>query len=120
MKELDAGFIRVLGYFMLIAGGALFVLFCANVRSHFYTGTKYVAFLAYIAVYAVVVGSGLVRLRKWAAVALALPLGVAGKVLGTLTIVKNRTLVSSVLAVGWAALLCCPAVLAAQTWHELK
>jgi hypothetical protein len=114
-----AEYVRVLGYFSLGAAACLFLLYLANLRAHVYYGAKHLSFLGYIAAYALGIGWGLVRLRKWAAVMLALPLCAAGLILGTLTIAKGHSLSSSVLAVGWAALLCCPAVLAVRAWHGL-
>jgi hypothetical protein len=116
----DPEFVRVLGYFALVAAAGFFVLFVANLRARFFYGARDLSFLGYLAGYSLVAGWGLVRLRKWAAVMLTVPLCLTGLVLGTLAVAKSRTVSAGIFALGWAALLSCPAVLAARAWRSLK
>jgi hypothetical protein len=112
-------YVRVLGYFALVLAASLFLLYLSNVRAHFYYGAAYLSSLLYIAAYALFVGLGLLRLRKWAAIMLALSFCVTGMTLGALTIAKDHTLTTVTLAVFWAAVLCLPAVIVARSWHSL-
>ena len=116
----DPEFVRVLGYFALVAAAGFFLLFVANLRARFFYGARNLSFLGYMGGYSLVAGWGLVRLRKWAAVMFTVPLCLTGLALGTLAVAKSRTVSTGIVAVGWAALLCCPAVVAARVWRSLK
>ncbi|HYG98960.1 MAG TPA: hypothetical protein VD837_07500 [Terriglobales bacterium] len=112
--------VRVVGYLTLVVATAFLILYAANIRAHFSYGAASMPWLAAAGLYAVAVGWGLLRLRKWAAVMLALPLCIYGLLLGTLSIAKNHSFANIILALGWAALLCSPTAMTARAWRALK
>jgi hypothetical protein len=66
--------VRLLGYLALAAAAAFTVLFVANLRARFRFGAPNFSFLAYLAAYSAIAGYGAVRLRRWGAAMVAVPL----------------------------------------------
>ncbi len=116
----DPEILRIFGYFALVAGAGCLVGFLANLHARFRWGAMNLSFLGYVAAYALVVGWGSIRLRRWGVVLLAVPLFVAGVVFGALAVWKQPILSTFLLAIGWAALLLWPMVLTTRAWRDLN
>lgn len=113
----DSEVLKVFGYFAVIAAVAFLVAF---IRAWFSYGRTPFPFLACLSVYSLVVGWGTVRLKKWAVAALVVPLCLAGLALAVMTIRRQPTLASSILAIGWAAILSSPSIIAGRSWRALR
>jgi hypothetical protein len=111
---------RVFGYLALVGGACIFLLFLANVRSrYFYSGPNFL-WLGLVAAYAVIVGWGLVRIRRWAVIGFAAPLCLGSFVIGVLAVLNQPTIRTVLLACCFAVLFSIPAALSLRRWDTLR
>lgn len=119
MRRSHPAEIKAYGYLSVVVSLLFLILFFANLRSHlYYSGPSY-SFLLWIALYLGIIGFGLIRLRKWAAVLLALGMGFFGLFFGVLIALQTHFPISLFSAL-WSLLFFLPIVLVLPSWSDLK
>ena len=119
MMRTDATFCRGLGFLTIGFAAVLLLLFLLNLRAHLYYGGPNYWPLILFSLYAVVVGLGLIRLRKWAAVLFAIPRVGVG-LLWTVNSLIRHQMPLDLLNVAVGLIVCLPALLPFRSWHQLR
>jgi hypothetical protein len=119
VKRPDPKIFRALGYVSIGAAVLLLALFLANLRSRIHYGGPNLAPLGWMALYAAIVGWGLVSLRRWSVVLLAIPTLATGLFL-VIGSVLEVPFPWSLIKIAMGVALCAPALLASLCWRGLR
>jgi hypothetical protein len=111
---------EVFGYLALFGGIVCFLLFLANIRSRYFYGGPNFSWLALVAVYGVIVGWGLIRVRKWAVICFAAPLCLGSIWIGVMEVRNSPTIETALLACAYAVLFSVPAGMSVRLWRRLR
>lgn len=112
---------RVFGEIVLVGAAVMLVLFVANLRAHFLHGApNFSEGFGFLVLYCLIVGYGLMQIKKWAAVLLAAPMLISGLVMAIRTVIEKPSLWGSSLALFWAAILSLPTVMTIRRWRVLR
>jgi hypothetical protein len=114
-------FIRIIGRLVLFAGGALLVMFLANLRSHFYYHGPNYRFLFWMFLDCLFTGIGLLKLRRWAVLFLFIP-GILSAAIFVYGWTKGASVSMpwALLNYGFLATLFLIRALMLRSWHELR
>lgn len=115
----DVQRVKTFGYFSLLLSAAFLLLFAANSYSRAQQYAPNWSWLGYIALYALVVGIGLVRIHKWAIVIFVLSLLALGVLLPFFSVRRDHEFYTILIALAFAVLLCWPAVSAIRILRRL-
>jgi len=117
---MDTAFVRLIGRLTLGVAGLMLFLFISNIRSRIYYNGPNWSFLFWIFLYCAITGVGLVRLKKWAVIALFLP-GILFTLIFIYGMSKQPNLSpGSLVTVSMLALLVGIPAIMLRHWNELR
>ncbi len=115
-RELQA--LRAIAYFAFLLAACAAVLFFFNVRSRHLYGARSYGFLGWVALYALVVGTGLFTGRRWGLLLLLPAFPLCGVLFPSMAIVRDPSLTTILISILWAGLLSAPSLALWRLWNH--